>query len=257
MSITVIKFQRVAAPLMAALVISSVGCAAPTEPSTAPSLVGRWHVDAAMRGSYTKMGATEQMLDRRMDLPLKLDWLHVFDEPYSPMDRRSDLGFGSWYAGVGRTENEHWLWTFYAGGGAAQDINHQRFLNALLKVDFRYAYYYTGVQAEYYPWRLPVIDKDTTWSGRIEASRPFLTAGIEAGYVSAEGEGDYNVTGVNLYHDEQKVRDILASLNLGAGWSLPISDHWSLNFSGDYRFHAYRPYEYDGWNWTTVIRYRF
>jgi len=225
--------------------------------STEASHAKRWHLDAAMRGGYTKLASTKQTLDRRLDIPMRLDWLHVFDEPYTPLDRRSDQGFGSWYLGLGRTESDSFVWTWYAGGGMAQDLNHQRFLNANLKIDFRYAFVYTGVVGEYYPWRVPAAEDGMTWLGRFQASRPFLTAGVETGYVSAEGEGDYKVTGATLYHDELKIRDWLASLNLGVGWSLPISDHWSLNLSGDYRFHVYRPEEYNGWNWTTCVRYHF
>jgi hypothetical protein len=210
-----------------------------------------------MRGSYPKLAATAQQLDRRLDVPLRLDWLRVFDEPYTPLDRRADLGLATWYAGLGRQPSDRFIWTWYLGGGMAQDINHQRFLNALLKVDFRYGYYYTGIAGEYYPWPLPDADHRKSLQDLLSNSRPFVLGGLETGYVSGEGEGDYKVSGAVLYHDEQKVRDWLTSINLGLGWAFPISDHLSLNISGDYRFHLYRPDEYNGWTWTTALRFRF
>ncbi len=216
-----------------------------------------WHVDVSIRGSYTKLGATKRQLDRRLDLPMRMDVLGVFDEPYTPFDRRSDLGLTTWSLGVGRQESERLLWTLQLGAGVGQDLNHQRFLTSTLEVDFRYAYYYTGLTAEYYPWLVPLIAGSTTWVERLQASRPFLLSGIETGYVSAEGEGDYTVGGTLVYHDEQKIRDWLVSVPVGVGWSFPIGTHWSVNLSGDYRFHFYRPDEYNGWNWTTALRYSF
>jgi hypothetical protein len=217
----------------------------------------RWHLDAAWRGSYTKLRATKQQLDRRLDLPLQFDFLHLFDEPYTPLDRRSDLGLTTWYLGVGRQEGPRWIWTWYAGGGAGQDLNHQKVLNASFEVDFRYAYYYTGLLAEFYPWKVPSAGARTAWHERLAFSRPFLLTGLETGYVSAEGEGDYKLGGMLMYHDEQKIRDWLLSVSIGAGWSFPLSEHWSINLMGNYAFHFYRPAEYNGWNWTTVIRYTF
>ncbi len=216
-----------------------------------------WHIDLAMRGSYTKLGSTAQQLDRRLDLPLMLDVFHVFDEPYTPLDRRTDLGLTTWYVGAGRQESEYVVWTWYIGGGMGQDLNHQRFFNFSLEVDFRYGYYYTGVTAEIYPWRVPQTDAGMDWTGRLRASRPFLLAGFETGYVSAEGEGDYKMGRVLVYHDEQKIRDWLAGIIVGAGWSFPLSERWSVNLMGDYTFHFYRPEEYNGWNWITAIRYTF
>lgn len=230
------------------------------EPDSAgprPASMGNWHIDVAMRGSYPKLASSKRQLDRRLDLPLRLDWAGVFDEPYTPLDRKTDLGLTTWYLGAGRQESEHFVWTVYAGGGAGQDLNHQRFLFTQLKVDFHYAYYFTGFTAEYFPWPIPDAVPDAPWTVRLGASRPYLLTGVETGYVNAEGEGDYKVSGALVYHDEQKVRDWLASVAVGAGWSIPFTDHWSLNLSGDYRFHAYRPNEYNGWNWTTAVRYRF
>lgn len=235
------------------LLVVLPGCS--TSPSTEKSTP--WHIDLAMRGSHPKLASTAQQLDRRLDQPLKIDWANVFDEPYTPIDRRTDLGLATWYVGVGRQPCAHFIWTFYLGGGLDQDINHQRFLNTRLEVDFRYGYYYTGLAGEFYPWALPEPSDDRPLHDILGESRPFLLGGIEAGYVSGEGEGDYRVTGVTLWHDELKVRDWLTSINLGAGWSFPISQHLALTISGDYRFHAYRPDEYNGWNWTTALRIRF
>lgn len=217
----------------------------------------RWHADFAFRNSYIKLNSAKQQLDRRLDLPLKLDVLHVFDEPYTPLDRKSDFRLTSWYAGVGRQENARFIWTCYVGGGAGKDLNHQRFLIETLEVDFEYVFAYTGITAEYYPWEVPARPSPFSFEKSLRAGRPFLHAGLESGYVSAEGEGDFRIAGVNVYHDEQKVRDWLFSVAVGLGWALPLNDRWSIILSGDYRFHFYRPEEYNGWNFTSGIRYRF
>ena len=253
------------APIINAPKASSPNGSGPSETDGAPDKTDeaplppskRWHLDLAFRGSHNKFASTKQQLDRRLDLPLKTDVFGVFDYPYTPIDRKTDLGMTTWYAGVGREENTHLVWTYYVGAGAGKDINHQRFLYQTLEVDFKYGYYYTGITAEYYPWEVPAVPAAPSWEQRLRTSRPFLLAGFESGYVSAEGEGDYTVSGVNAYHDELKIRDWLFSCLLGLGWALPLDDHWSINLSGDYKFHFYRPEEYNGWNVTTAVRYRF
>ncbi len=214
-------------------------------------------MDLAIRNSYPRLDSTQQQLDRRLDRPLMLDVFGVFDRPYTPIDRRSDQGFTSLYAGVGRQESPRFLWTYYIGGSSGKDINHERFLFQTLEVDFKYNFYYTGVLAEYYPWEVPSIHATPSWEERLMASRPFLLTGLESGYVSSEGEGDYVVAGMTAYHDELKVRDWLFSCKVGLGWALPLNDRWSINLSGDYRFHFYRPGEYNSWNFTTGVRFRF
>jgi opacity protein-like surface antigen len=216
-----------------------------------------WHVDLALRGSSSKLASTDQQLDRRLELPMRMDLLGLFDEPYTPLDRKTDLGLSSFYVGVGRQESKYLVWTLYMGGGWGQDLNHQDVLNVSLEVDFRYSYYYTGVTAEIYPWQVPHFEEGMDSWQRLCASRPFLLAGFETGYVRAEGEGEYKVGGFMLYHDEHTIRDWLASVLVGAGWAFPLSDHWSFNITGDYAFHLYRPEEYNGWNWIMAIRYTF
>ncbi len=224
---------------------------------TRPSPTKRWHFDFGLRNSYPKLDSTEQQLDRRLDLPLWIDVAPVFDEPYTPIDRKSDSMLTSWFAGVGRQENQHFLWSYYVGGGADKDINHQRFLFQTLEVDFKYAYAYTGFMGEYYPWEVPPRPSAVSFENVMRASRPFLFAGLESGYLSGEGEGDYKVLGLTFYHDEQKVRDWLFSIAVGLGWAFPLNDHWSINLVGDYRFQFYRPDEYNGWDIIAGIRYRF
>ena len=217
----------------------------------------RWHMDLGIRNSFPKLDSTEKQLDLRMDLPLKLDILGVFDRPYTPVDRRSDQGYQSLFAGFGRQENPRFLWTYYFGGSSGKDINHGRFLIETLEVDFKYNFYYTGISAEYYPWKVPTIHATPTWEERLLASRPYLLTGLETGYVSSEGEGDLAIAGLTVYHDELKIRDWLFGCYIGLGWDLPLNDRWSINVSSDYDFHFYRAEEYNGWNVTIGTRYRF
>jgi len=238
---------------------SALGPAEDTPPAAdrgTPLPDKRWHVDLGFRHGFPDLDSTKQQLDRRMDLPLRLDVLGVFDRPYTPIDRRSDQGFTSLYGGIGRQENPLFLWTYYVGGGAGDDINHGRFLIETLEVDFKYDFYYTGFLAEYYPWEIPTIHTNPTWEERLRASRPYLLAGLESGYVSSDGEGDFAIAGLTVYHDELKVRDWLFGCRVGLGWNVPVSNDWSINLSGDYTFHFYRSEEYNGWAVTTGFRYR-
>lgn len=240
-----------------ALVGSQKGCATQSAQSAEESRWKDWHVDLALRGSHPKLADTKQLLDRRLDLPLRIDVFHVFDQPYTPLDRRTDLGLGGFYVGLGKQPSDRFVWTWYVGGGAGRDINHQRFLNTRLDVDFHYACYCTGVTGEYYPWRVPEPAAAKSLQEILSRSRPFVLAGLEAGYVSGKGEGSYLFSGVRLYHDEVKVRDWLAATEVGLGWAFPLGEHFSLNLRGGYRFYFTRPDEYDGWTWVTALRYRF
>lgn len=160
----------------------------------------RWHLDLGIRNSYPKLDSAQKQLNLRMDVPLMFDVFGVFDRPYTPIDRRSDQGYTSLYGGIGRQENTRFLWTYYFGGSSGKDINHGRFLLQTLEVDFKYHFYYTGVSAEYYPWEIPSIHATPSWEQRLLASRPFLLAGLESGYVGSKGEGDYRIAGITAYH---------------------------------------------------------
>ncbi|MBI4716936.1 MAG: hypothetical protein HY763_03965 [Planctomycetes bacterium] len=216
----------------------------------------RWHLELGLRGGHTKLAETKELLDRRLKLPMKLDFLHVFDEPYTPLDRKSDLGLNTLYLGLGRQESSWWCWTWYVGGGAGTDSDHQQVLNLSLKLDFRYALYYTGAVFEVYPWGTPEYLNNLTWEQRLRASRPYLLTGGEMGYLSARGRGKYAWVPVTVYRDEHTVRDWLFSFLLGVGWGVPLNERWSVNLSLHYSFHFYRPDEYDSWNLVSVLRYR-
>lgn len=216
-----------------------------------------WHVEFGFRDSHTKLAETKEMLDHRLDLPLRLlDWANFFDKPRTPLDRKSEFLLTSFYLGAGRQESDWFVWTAFLGGGMGRDHDHQRVLNVNLEVNFKYAYVYTGATAEIYPWKVPPQTDWMDWIESLSASRPFLAAGFETGYVSAEGRGNYKIAPLpRAYQDKAVVRDWITSLNLGAGWNIPLSRCWSLVFIGDYRFHTYRPDEYNGWTLTTAVRY--
>ena len=154
-----------------------------------------WHIEAGFRDSCTKLEETEKILERRLDRLLRFDTLQLFDKPRTPLDRRSEFLLTSLYLGVGRQESDWLIWTFYVGGGMGQDHEHQRVFNNNLEVTFKYAYVYTGLTAELYPWRVPHRADFEHWTQRLAASRPFLTTGMETGYVSAEGRGSWLVRG--------------------------------------------------------------
>ncbi len=215
------------------------------------------HFDFGIRTSYTKLSSTEQKLDRRLDIPMRADALGVFDRPTTPIDRKSKMGLNTLCAGFGRKENEYFVWNAYGGLGVGVDRTHQRFLAAKLDVNFDYGTYYAGMSAELYPWRVPGEAKSSAWVDRLRASRPFLTAGFETGFVRGGGEGKYSIGPRTVYKDSDRVEDWLFSWPVGAGWSIPLSETWSVQLVGDYRLHAYRPEEYNGWNFTTGLRYRF
>ncbi len=216
-----------------------------------------WHLDLGMRVGYTKLGSTKKKLNRRMDLPLKLDVLDFFDSPHTPMDSKSELTLNTLYAGIGREHNDWLAWTVYFGGGYGKDHTHQRTLNVNLTTEFKYVSLYTGMTFELYPWGTPDYQRNANWEERLLSSRPYLLTGGEIGYVSAEGRGDYSIAPFKIYEDSVEVRDWLFSVLLGVGWGIPISDNWSFNLAFDYAFHLYRPEEYNTWNMITALRYRF
>ena len=216
-----------------------------------------WHIDLGFRTGYTKLASTKQKLDRRLDLPMKLDVFNVFGNPTTPLDRKSTFGLNTLYFGVGRREKDWVKWTCFVGGGGGADKTHKRFANANVDVAFKYAYYYTGLTLELYPWGTPKHAHDLDWRARLRASRPYLLTGAELGYVSAEGRGRFALAPITLYEDKQVVRDWLFSGLLGIGWGIPVNHRWSINLSGHYSAHLYRPQEYNTWNIVSVLRYEF
>jgi hypothetical protein len=60
-----------------------------------------------------------------------------------------------------------------------------------------------------------------------------------------------------VYADHEIVRDWITSYILGLGWAVPLNSRWSVNLTGDYRFHFYRPDEYDSWVVSAGLRYNF
>ncbi len=217
----------------------------------------RWHLDIGLRTSHTKLSSTEQQLDRRLDLPLKTDILGVFSRPSTPIDRKSNLGLNSAFIGVGRAENEKLTWTWYFAGGTGEDRSDQRWLHLRLKVNFKYGTYLTGVSTEYYPWGRPEYSGLRTWGQRFQKSRPYVYSGIEGGYISGQGKGEFTVFGRGLYKDGVTVRDWVVGFPIGLGWRIPLTEQWSFALAGGYTFHVYRPDEYNGWNFLTGLRYRF
>jgi hypothetical protein len=215
-----------------------------------------WHIDIALRSGSTKLASTKQKLDRRLDLPMKLDVLGVFKSPTTPMDRKSEFALNTMAFGFGRTESEYFGWNVYGGFGIGADKTHQTFLTSKLDVDFKYGVYYTGFTAEYYPWTMPRAYDDMTWTERFKYAKPYFVGGVEFGYVSAEADGDYSVAFKTIYKDGETIRDWTFAIPVGVGWALPINEKWSLQSVFDYRFHFYRPEEYNGWNLTTALRRR-
>jgi len=214
-----------------------------------------WHIEFGLRDSCTKLEETKELLDSRLKRPMTLDVLDFFDKPQTPIDRKSDFLLTSFYVGAGRQESDWFIWTLYVGGGKGRDHDHQRVLNVNLEVNFKYGYLYTGATGEIYPWRVPKPGDYENWEDRLSASRPFLLTGMETGYVSAEGRGDWSIAPITMYQDKVQVRDWITSFNLGLGWNLPLNRGWSIVVMGDYRWHFYRPDEYNGWTLTTALRY--
>ncbi len=217
----------------------------------------KWHVDVAFTIEFLKLSDTEQLLDRRLDIPLKFDFLNVFGRPRTPIDRKSSFAINRLQFGLGKRVNDRVIVNWFFGIGPGVDRFHQRYLTADLRINFKYGYYYTGFQAEYYPRGFVRYHNDPRWSKRLAASRFYYYGAFETGYVNAEAAGRYKLLGIRIYEDREKVRDWLLAGTLGVGWGIPLSDRRSFHLSGDYSFHAYRPQEYNGWRITFGLRYRF
>lgn len=215
-----------------------------------------WHLDIGVRTSGLKLASTKQKLDRRLDIPLKLDVLGVYGNPTTPLDRKSELGLNTMSFGFGRSESERFGWNIYGGFGVGEDRNRRSFLLSTLDVNFKYAAYYAGFAAEYYPWTRPDGNPKMTWTERFQRAKPYFIGGFEVGFVSAEADGDFTVASVTIYKDGETIRDWIFSIPVGVGWAMPLSDRWSFQAVLDYRFHFYRPEEYNGWNLTTGLRWR-
>lgn len=228
-----------------------------SEASDEPLFDARWHIDFGLRMSHTKLGGTKQQLDRRLDLPMKLDVLGAWNHPTTPLDRRSSLGLSSLFLGLGREESDWLTWTWYFAGGAAKDSTHQRIGPVNFEVDFKYATYLTGIRAEAYPWLQPVLRDEITLGESVRDSRPYVYGGLETGFINAEGKGSYRFAPFTIYSDKVTVRDWVTSMYVGMGWRFPIDSHWSFTLSGDYAFHFYRPEEYNSWNVITGFRYQW
>ena len=188
---------------------------------------------------------------------MKLDLFGVFESPYTPMDRKTDMLLTTQYLGIGRRETDWLTWNFYLGYGAGGDRNHQRWLNANLEVNFSYLLVYTGLTTDIYPWGIPKYHHYPNLRERLKASRPYFVTGLEVGYVRARGAGHLALAPVPIYKDSQHIEDWLFSWLIGAGWEFPINDRWAFNISGHYTFHFYRPEEYNGTNLILALRYRF
>lgn len=230
------------------------------DPSSNTPIAGQrqsFHIDFGLRVSYTLLRETKKDLDRWLHGPLKTDVLGIFDSPQTPLDRRSDLGLATLYLGLGSETDDCLVWTVYVGGGVGDDHDHQRLANLNLEVDFEYLHVYTGVMFELYPWGKPAVSSRPGFVDGLKASRPYILAGLEVGYVDTEGRGHYSVAPIRLNEHRQTNHDWLVSNLVGLGWAIPMSDRWAFNVSTHYAFHYYRPDEYNSWVVTTALRYRF
>lgn len=217
-----------------------------------------WYLDVGFRLGQIELDETSKQLDRRLDSLMALDWMDLFDRPYTPRDRKSDWGMTTQYLGIGRRETEWLTWNFYLGYGFGGDYNHDRVGPLNIDVDFEYNFIYTGLTADLYPWGKPKHASYPNWEERFAASRPYLLSGFELGYVRAFGRGYINLAPLGkLYKDAQYIEDWLFSYLLGLGWEVPLDERWSFTTSAHYTFHFYRPEEYNGYNITLAFRYRF
>lgn len=217
-----------------------------------------WYLDTGFRLGQVRLEETSKQLDLRLDTLMALDTVHMFDEPVTPRNRKTDWGMTTQYLGLGRRETDWLTWNFYLGYGFGGDVNHDRRVILNIDVDFQYNIVYTGLTTDLYPWGKPKHANYPNWRERFYASRPFLLSGFEIGYVRGRGRGYVGLAPIGkIYKDSQSIEDWLFSYLVGLGWEVPIDDRWSFGASIHYTFHFYRPEEYNGYNITTALRYRF
>ena len=216
-----------------------------------------WYLDMGFRMGVTRLHGTKNRLDRRLDLPRKIDVLGVFESPVTPIDRKSELGLTTSYIGIGRRETEWLTWNFYLGLGVGGDRDRQRWLNANQIVNFDYGMYYTGMTVDIYPWGLTQRGRYANVKEQLKAGRPYFVTGIEIGYLRARGWGHFAIAPVRIYSDSQRIEDWLFSYLIGFGWEVPINERWAFSLQVHHTFHFYRPEEYNSWNVTHALRYRF
>jgi len=216
-----------------------------------------WYLEFGLRTLFPRLEWTERQLDRRLQLPLRLDVLGLFEGATTVLDRRSDASIHTLRLGLGRQENDWFKWNVYAGGGVWTDKTHERVLTTNLKVKFDYKFAYAGVMVNLYPFATPIYDRYVSTWEHIKAGRPYVLAGLEVTYVDEEGKGQYASAPFVLYSDHEKVNDWLVSGLIGLGWEIPLDTKWALDLSGHYAFHFYRPEEFNGWATQSGLRYRF
>ncbi|MCC7292029.1 MAG: hypothetical protein IT449_08220 [Phycisphaerales bacterium] len=217
-----------------------------------------WYLDSGFRLGQVRLEETSKQLDLRLDTLMALDTVHMFDEPVTPRNRKTDWGMTTQYLGLGRRETDWLTWNSYLGYGFGGDLNHDRRVILNIDVDFQYNIVYTGLTTDLYPWGKPKHANYPSWRERFYASRPFLLSGFEIGYVRGRGRGYVGLAPIGkIYKDSQSIEDWLFSYLAGLGWEVPIDDRWSFGASIHYTFHFYRPEEYNGYNITTALRYRF
>ncbi|MHC5110661.1 MAG: hypothetical protein ACYTHJ_12390 [Planctomycetota bacterium] len=225
------------------------------QPERAGAHEQRWHLDVGFRTSYTKLGDTEQMLDRRLDWPMKADVLGLWSHPYTPIDRKTDGHLNALSLGFGRYETDWLDWSVYFVGGGISDHDHQRIGNLNLETHFRYGNYLLGLKTEVYPFGRPHGRCGSSFQEMFQQSRPFLFTGVETGYVSGEGRGSFRFAPITLYRDSEKVRDWVVGFPIGIGYRIPLDHNWSFSLTADYSFQAVRAHEYAGWNVNVGLRY--
>lgn len=216
-----------------------------------------WYLDMGLRMGYIRLRETRRELEARLNPVLKLDAVDMFTRPYTPLDRKTDFGMQTSYYGIGRREADWFTWNFYLGGGAGGDYWDEAVGPIQVDVDFNYFIIFSGLTADIYPWGKPLNTTYPNWRERLYGSRPYLLTGIESGVVNAEGRGFIRIWPIKVYRDRQPVNDILFSTLFGLGWEVPVDSRWSLGLSVHYTFHVYRPDEYNGWNVTYALRYKF
>lgn len=228
---------------------------APDQPDVAQ---GRWFFDLGITQYWPRLRPSEKLIADRITGPNRLLFPGQFHDVTTFRDARNDGTLLLPFVGVGRDVSDVLSLSGYITGGSRRIDNSQRFNGLVtLRADFKADIFAFGMKASLYPFGRPTGDAVKTLGGALKASRFSIDQGFEVEYLDGHGVGEVRVLGIPISRTSRSYAEWNVSYNPGVSWEMPLGGPWSFLLGGSYHFHAYRPTEFDGWNFSASVRVRF
>ena len=219
---------------------------------------GRWFFDFGITQYWPRLRPSQKLIADRITGPNRLLFPGQFHDVTTFRDARNDGTLLLPFVGVGRDLSDAWSLSGYITGGSRRIDNSQRFNGIVtLRADFKADLFAFGMKASLYPLGRPTGDAVETLSQALTASRFSIDQGFEVEYLDGHGVGEVRVLGIPVSRTSRSYAEWNVSYNPGLSWEMPLGGRWSFLLGASYHFHAYRPTEFDGWNFSASIRLRF